>query len=53
IISYAGKVEDLAYFDNPNELSANVPRCRWVRYRMEGGGGPQRDPLVVERGDRQ
>lgn len=36
------KLEELAYIDNPYEMTAGVKRCRWVRYRMEGGGGPQK-----------
>ena len=36
ILSYAGKMEDLAYTDNPDFLNSGVKRCCWVRYNMEG-----------------
>lgn len=44
LILYAkGKLlEAQGYCDNPFEMAAGVKRCRWVRYRMEGGGGPQK-----------
>lgn len=35
-------LEGLGYADNPHEMAAGVKRCRWVRYRIEGGGGPQK-----------
>ena len=36
VVMLAGKMEDLAYTNNPDFLSSGVKRCRWVRYNMEG-----------------
>ena len=48
IIMSKGKYEWPVFAGNPDFLNPGMRRCRWVRYRMEGGAGPQRHNREME-----